>query len=334
MSARGKRRWLIALVVVCALAFVIWFGNTSRRVEPSGQAELLAHRGLAQTFDLAGVQNDTCTAERIHPPEHPYLENTIESMRAAFDAGADIVEFDVHLTKDDRFAVFHDWELDCRTNGRGVTGDYTMDELRKLDIGYGYTADGGKTYPFRGKGIGLMPSLDEVLGTFPDRQLLIDVKSNDPAEGELLADALEGLPERRLARLAVYGGDEPIAALQQRLPNLRVMSKATLKACLLRYEAAGWTGWVPQECQNTELHVPEGIGKWLWGWPHRFVDRMEKHGTRVVIVGGSGEFSAGFDSTGDLARLPEDYSGVVWTNRIDRVSASLRQSASTADANK
>ncbi len=42
-------------------------------------------------------------------------------------------------------------------------------ELQALDIGYGYTADGGKTFPFRGKGINLMPTLDEVLNHFPDR---------------------------------------------------------------------------------------------------------------------------------------------------------------------
>jgi glycerophosphoryl diester phosphodiesterase len=322
--SRGRRRVLIALAVVCGLALFGWLNNTSRFAEASGPPQLLAHRGLAQTFDVAGVQNDTCTAERIHRPTHRYLENTIDSMRAAFDAGADIVEFDVHLTKDDRFAVFHDWELDCRTNGRGVTRDHTMDELRKLDIGHGYTADGGKTFPFRGKGVGLMPSLDEVLGSFPDRQLLIHVKSNDPAEGRKLAELLAQLPERRLARLAVYGGDEPIAALRERLPSVRVMSKATMKACLLRYQAGGWTGWVPSECENTELHVPEGIGRWLWGWPNRFVERMEQHGTRVVIVGGSGEFSAGFDTAADLGRLPDGFSGVVWTNRVDQVAGKLK----------
>jgi glycerophosphoryl diester phosphodiesterase len=64
-----------------------------------------------------------------------------------------------------------------------------MADLKILDVGYGYTADGGKTFPFRGKGVGLMPSLAEVLQTFPGRRLLINVKSNDPAEGEKLASA-------------------------------------------------------------------------------------------------------------------------------------------------
>lgn len=102
-------------------------------------------------------------------------------MDAAFRQGADVVELDVQMTKDAKFAVFHDWTLECRTNGKGVTRDYTLSELQALDIGYGYTADGGKTYPFRGKGIGLMPSLEDVLLHFPHKELLIHVKSNDPA---------------------------------------------------------------------------------------------------------------------------------------------------------
>jgi glycerophosphoryl diester phosphodiesterase len=107
-----------------------------------------------------------------------------------------------------------------------------MKELKALDVGYGYTADGGKTYPFRGKGVGLMPSLEEVLTAFPNRLFLIDVKSNDPTEGIELAKHLAKLPAQRRDQLMVYGGDEPIAALKKQLPDMRVMSKATEEGCL------------------------------------------------------------------------------------------------------
>ena len=158
--------------------------------ERDGDPLLLAHRGLGQTFSMEGITGETCTAERIHTPEHPYLENTIPSMKAAFLNGADIVELDIKPTKDGQFAVFHDWTLECRTNAEGTTNEYTMAELKRLDIGYGYTADNGKTFPFRGKGIGLMPSLDEVLTHFPDQSLLIHIKSDDPEEGKQLAQVL------------------------------------------------------------------------------------------------------------------------------------------------
>jgi glycerophosphoryl diester phosphodiesterase len=305
-----------------ALVLFIYFNNSSLFTEQrSDQPMLLAHRGLAQTFSMEGITGDTCTAERIYPPEHPYLENTLPSMKAAFDAGADIVEFDVHMTKDDQFAVFHDWTLDCRTNGQGVTRDHTLTELKKLDIGYGYTADNGKTYPFRGKGVGLMPSLTEVLDAFPNKSLLINVKSNDPKEGELLAQYLSKLSKERRSQLAVYGGDEPIDALKEKLPDLRVMSKATMKRCLIPYIAIGWTGYIPEACENTQLHIPEKIGPWLWGWPSKFQNRMDQVNTRVIVVGGDGtDFSSGFDSPEDIKRIPDDFRGVIWTNRIDKIA--------------
>lgn len=304
-----------------AILIFIYVNNSSLFAKaPAGQPHLLAHRGLAQTFNMTGLTNDTCTAQRIYPLEHPYLENTIASMRAAFNKGADMVEFDVQPTKDGQFAIFHDWTLDCRTNGTGVTRDHTMKELKSLDIGYGYTADGGKTYPFRGKGVGLMPSLEEVLEAFPNRMFLIDVKSNDPTEGIQLADHLAKLPVERREQLAVYGGDEPIAALKKKLPDMRVMSKATEKGCLLRYLAIGWTGVVPEACEKTELHIPEKFAPLLWGWPTRFLDRMDQAGTRVILVAGSGDFSRGFDTAGDLKRIPPDYNGWIWTNRIDRIA--------------
>ncbi|KKO53964.1 glycerophosphodiester phosphodiesterase [Paenibacillus sp. DMB20] len=303
----------------------IYVNNTSLFTkERTAKPLLLAHRGLGQTFPMEGIESDTCTASRIYEPEHPYLENTIPSMKAAFEAGADIVELDIKPTKDGQFAVFHDWTLDCRTNAKGMVQDYTMDELKNIDIGYAYTADQGKTHPFRGKGIGLMPSLEEVLSSFPDNSFLIHIKSSDPGEGVQLAEVLSSLPKERLTRLTVYGGDEPIGMLKEKLPSIRVMSKASLKSCLVSYMGAGWTGYVPSVCRNTQLHIPEKFARLLWGWPDKFLNRMDAVDTRVIMVAGDGDWSEGFDSAQDLERLPDHYSGGIWTNRIDVIAPALK----------
>ncbi|EEL25177.1 Glycerophosphoryl diester phosphodiesterase [Bacillus cereus Rock1-15] len=48
---------------------------------------------------------------------------------------------------------------------------------------------------------------------------------------------------------------------------------------------------------------------------------MYKADTRVIIVGGNGfGFSSGFDSFEDIKRIPEDYTGGIWTNRIDKIA--------------
>src|SRR6218665_3984748 len=109
-------------IFVLGLALLVWSFNSSLIASaPEGETRLLAHRGAHQTFGHEEVENDTCTATLIDPPKHDYLENTIAGMQAAFAAGAAVVEIDVHLTPDRKFAVFHDWTLDCRTDGQGVT---------------------------------------------------------------------------------------------------------------------------------------------------------------------------------------------------------------------
>jgi glycerophosphoryl diester phosphodiesterase len=311
--------WVGIAFIIAAAA--IWLNNTSLWSTPGPRPTLLAHRGLAQTYGTEGLTATTCTAARIFPPEHGFVENTLPSMRAAFAAGADIVELDIHPTTDGQFAVFHDWTLDCRTDGRGVTREHSLADLKKLDVGHGYTADGGKTWPLRGKGIGLLPSLDEVLAAFPDKRFLIHIKSNDPAEGKKLASRLQSLPREQLQRLMVYGGALPVAEVRAQL-DIATMSGATLKRCLIRYLLLGWSGYVPADCDRSLLLVPANYAPWLWGWPNRFLDRMSDHRTAVFVIGRhEGEdFSKGIDRTEDLALLPKGYAGGIWTNRIDRIA--------------
>jgi glycerophosphoryl diester phosphodiesterase len=317
-------RSLLAAIVV--LAAFVYLNNSSLLAEARpGRPVLLAHRGMAQTFSREGLTRDGCTATRIFAPEHAYLENTLASMEAAFRAGADIVEIDIHPTTDGAFAIFHDWTVDCRTEGKGVTREHSLAELKALDVGYGYTADGGKSFPFRGKGIGLMPSLDEVLAAFPDKRFLINIKSDDATEGEALADRLAQLTREQRALIMVYGGNKPIAALHARLPKIPVGSHASMKACIIRYFALGWTGYVPESCRKGIMLVPLNVAPWMWGWPMRYVERMKKANVNVFVAGPyEGGASGGVDDLELLAQLPEDYAGGIWTDRIEHIAPAVR----------
>jgi len=106
-------------------------------MDKTGEVKLLAHRGLAQTFDISQVEWDTNTAQVIYEPEHEYLENTIASMEIAFEYGADMVELDVQRTKDGKLAVFHDYDLSMRTDGTEIywhgLNDYSNKPNRRLD---------------------------------------------------------------------------------------------------------------------------------------------------------------------------------------------------------
>ena len=325
-AGRCKRLKLVA-AAVGILAALVYLNNTSWLADPIGARPfLMAHRALGQRFGRGGLTGKTCTASRMLPSKHGYLENTIPAMQAAFDYGADVVEFDVHRTRDDRFAVFHDWTVDCRTEGSGVTREHTLGQLQMLDIGYGYTADGGKTWPFRGKGVGMLPSLEQVLATFPDRDFFIDVKSNDADEGALLAERLAALTAGREGEIVVFGGPQPVGVVRKRLPHIRTITRPQMKRCLMRYMAVGWTGHVPSACRRSMLFVPANVAPWLWGWPDRLLQRMDQVGTRVVLIGdyGGGGFSQGFDDADRLTELPADYSGGIWTDRIDLIGPAVR----------
>ncbi len=61
-------------------------------------------------------------------------ENTRSSFIEAVEQGADGVEFDVQMTKDDKLVVIHDQTVDRTTDGSGQIKDFTLNEIKKLSI--------------------------------------------------------------------------------------------------------------------------------------------------------------------------------------------------------
>lgn len=106
-----------------------------------------------------------------------YPENTLFAFERAQRAWqADMMELDVHASADGRCVVIHDDSVDRTTNGSGLVRQMALRELQQLDAGYRFTPDGGRTFPFRGRGIRI-PTLDEVLQALPDARFTIEVKA-------------------------------------------------------------------------------------------------------------------------------------------------------------
>ncbi|MFJ7150221.1 glycerophosphodiester phosphodiesterase [Streptomyces sp. NPDC100445] len=64
-------------------------------------------------------------------------ENTLRSFVAAQQAGLDLIELDLHLSKDGALVVMHDADVDRTTDGSGPIAEKTLSELRALDAGRG-----------------------------------------------------------------------------------------------------------------------------------------------------------------------------------------------------
>ncbi|WP_113930590.1 glycerophosphodiester phosphodiesterase family protein [Bacillus sp. P14.5] len=94
-----------------------------------------------------------CTAHRGCSLLAP--ENTLIAFKKAIDHPAvSMIELDVQLSKDLHPVVIHDFSVDRTTNGKGLVGDHTLEELKKLDAGSWFNSD------FSNESI---PSLSEVL---------------------------------------------------------------------------------------------------------------------------------------------------------------------------
>lgn len=152
-------------------------------------------------------------------------ENTLPAFERGVACGADALELDIQTTRDGEIVVIHDATVDRTTDGVGPVAGYTLAELRRLDAGYRFTRDGGRTYPFRGQGIAI-PTLREVFERFPAQRVNIDLKeSSEERERRLLALIVDlGAEDRTL----VASGDEhaPIVRFR-RMAGGRVATSAS-----------------------------------------------------------------------------------------------------------
>lgn len=92
------------------------------------------------------------TAHRGDPLRAP--ENTLPSLSAAAEAGADAVEWDVRICRSGTPMVIHDATVERTTNGTGAVADLSEGELRRLDAGAWFSEAHAGTR---------IPTLDEVL---------------------------------------------------------------------------------------------------------------------------------------------------------------------------
>lgn len=117
-------------------------------------------------------------------------ENTLFACKEIFNHNlADILEMDVHLTKDNRLVVIHDDSVDRTTNGKGKVVELSYEEIKRLDAGFHFSTD-GENFPFRGIGISIL-ELEEFFKTLPNASYYIEVKVKDPLAAEILVQLIE-----------------------------------------------------------------------------------------------------------------------------------------------
>lgn len=103
---------------------------------------------------------------------------TMFAYQHSVDLGVDVLEMDIHITKDGRLILMHDETVDRTTDGSGEIESMTLDEIKKFDAAYDWSPDEGKSFPYRGKGL-TVATLEEVFKAFPEKRMTIEIKKTN-----------------------------------------------------------------------------------------------------------------------------------------------------------
>lgn len=183
-------------------------------------------------------------------------ENTLLAFRRAVTWwGADALELDVQPTRDGEVVVLHDPTVDRTTDGRGRVDRLSLVQIQRLDAGYRFTPDGGRTYPFRGRGL-TIPTLAEVLAALPSVRITVEAK--DPRVQTRVLELAAAEPERLL-----------LAGLHRRLQR-RFRNGPCPRSASLEEVRAFWL-----------LHRL-GLGRWARPRADAFQIPMRWRGLRLV----------------------------------------------------
>jgi glycerophosphoryl diester phosphodiesterase len=111
--------------------------------------------------------------------ENLWPTNTMYAYQNALRLGVDVIDADMHMTKDGVLVLMHDQTVDRTTDGSGAIRDLTLAQIKQLDAGYRFSLDDGKTFPHRGQGL-QVPTLEEAFQAFPGQRFGIEIKQTDP----------------------------------------------------------------------------------------------------------------------------------------------------------
>ena len=235
-----------------------------------------------------------------------FPENTLFAFKNSLEMGVDVIELDVRSTSDGKLVVIHDAKVDRTTDGSGAIADMTFEQIRKLDAGFRWSNDGGKTFPFRGRGI-IIPALREVFEKFPDAKFNIEPKHETPAPEKPLCDLIR---EYNKTDQVIVGSFRQSIIANFRRECVEVATSASPSEAsnfLTRYKIGLSENYSPE---MQALQIPEKLGS-LQVVTKNFIDAAHKLNLQVHVWT--------INDKADMKRLIEEGADGIMTDYPDRL---------------
>lgn len=230
-------------------------------------------------------------------------ENTMASFELGWELGADMLELDIHLSRDGELVVMHDGDVSRTTDGDGRIKDMTLAEIKKLDAGITFDPR------FKGQRV---PTLPEVLSWAQGRiPLVVEIKG-DPHPAP-------GIEEKLLAAVEEYGMMDEVMIISFHHPVVKRVKEITPEA------ATGilYTGRLADPVGAAEAALADSLRPHWAYWTREEVEEVHNAGLIAHAWNADGEelmeylVGLGVDSIGsnypDRLRAYLDRNGLGWS---------------------
>ena len=199
------KTWHKIVVVLLATAAILRITSKSAPVHPYYAADLnyplvIAHQG----------------GDGIWPGD------TMFAFQNAANLGVDVLEMDVHITKDNVLVLMHDETVDRTTNGTGEIESMTLAQIKQLDAGHDWTPDEGATFPFRGQGVSV-PTMEEVFTSFPEMRMTIEIKKTTTSMAKPFCELIREYNMQDKVLIASFH-DERLKEFREECPEVATSS--------------------------------------------------------------------------------------------------------------
>ncbi len=170
--------------------------------------------------------------------------NTLLAFQHAVDLGADVLEMDVHLTRDGALVLRHDATVDRTTDGTGALAELTLAQVRALDAAYHWPYQGSER-PYRGRGV-RVPTLAEVVGRYPQARFNIEIKPPTAEAGRAVCADLLRLEAQERTLVASFHA-EAMEAFRAECPTVPTSAfESEVRRFYLQYRLGLWRFAAPE----------------------------------------------------------------------------------------
>lgn len=204
--------------------------------------------------------------------------NTLTAFRRASALGVDMLDMDMHATRDGALVLSHDDTLDRLTDRQGRIADLSLAKVLEADAGYRFSPDGGRSFPFRGQGV-RVGQLSEVLGAFGGAHFTVEIKEVQPGLPAAFCGALRRAGVERRVIVASFS-DEALQAFRRVCPEVMTsMTERELRPLVL-LSKVGLAGLAPVPGRAAQVPVRAGGIEIV---TPSFVRAMHRRGVAVQV---------------------------------------------------